>query len=97
MHSISKSDVFSYIDSSNSQEVLTDIMLRIGHRKKWIGKHTKAQLFVGARVKVTARNQSGLGTIKRINRTRAEVLMDNLNVQWSVPLDLIDVVESANA
>lgn len=97
MQSMSKSDVFSYIDNSSNQELLTDMMLRIGHRKKWIGRHNKTQLTVGTRVKVTAAKVSGLGTITRINRTRAEVLMDQPNVQWTVPLELIDVVESANA
>lgn len=54
----------------------------------------KASLRVGDRVSWTGRRGYKEGTLKKINRTKCIVSMDNrYEADWNVPIDMLSVVE----
>ena len=85
---MSKSDVLSYIKTSKNPAILTELVHAADRRRKSVSRDSKHNLRVGASVKMQwSANETKVGIIKRINRSKCEVIVDGH--QWSVPISIM--------
>ena len=81
------------INSIVTNEDLRFLQGKIQDVRKEIAREIKWHLNVGDRVIVTSKSKKEEGTIKKVNRTRAVVLINGQG--WNVPFAMISLQDNA--
>ena len=87
MKDIILQDVLDYILTCKDINKLREIKGACKDRGKAMASHLKYELQPGDKVKITGSGKISEGIIKRVNRTRAIVMVND--VGWDVPFTMI--------
>ena len=74
----------SDLDSIDDLNIVRDL---VRNQKKYLGQKNAFNLIKGDKVKITGSGKIQEGTIEKINRTRAVVMVGN--VGWNVPFEML--------
>ncbi len=69
---------------------LSEIMSAVRDARRALAMRSRNTWFIGQEVKVVERNKVTLGTIKKVNRTRCQVMFDNDHRIWNVPMSMLE-------
>ena len=80
-------DIRNKISDLDNIDDLNTIKEIVKNQRKYLGQKNAFNLIKGDKVKITGSGKIQEGTIERINRTRAVVMVGN--VGWNVPFEML--------
>ena len=97
---MNKENLIEAILALETREELNDIVRAVKRARKALKTKEIAMVrhlfHIGQRVNVVEKTKTSQGEIKKINRTRCQVVIDGDFRTWNVPMSMLEVVENSN-
>jgi len=97
---MNKENLIEAILALETREELNDIVRAVKSARKALKTKEIAMVrhlfHIGQRVNVVEKTKTSQGEIKKINRTRCQVVIDGDFRTWNVPMSMLEVVENSN-
>mgnify|MGYP003151456846 CR=1 FL=1 len=94
---MNKENLIEAILALETREELNDIVRAVKSARKALKTKEIAMVrhlfHIGQRVNVVEKTKTSQGEIKKINRTRCQVVIDGDFRTWNVPMSMLEVVE----